>query len=120
MNFRKKYLYARTTHTNFRATRRKEKIPVLELADLVKVSDVTIRKDLAALEEKGLLKREHGFATMPESNDISTRMLFNYEKKRRIARKALESISNEETLVNYPNRGFQRRSVWACLLASIR
>lgn len=43
--------------------------------------------------------REHGFATMPESDDISTRMLFNYEKKRRIARKALESISNEETLM---------------------
>ena len=77
----------------------KKKITVLELSELLKVSDVTIRKDLSVLEEKGLLKREHGFATLPESDDVSTRLLFNYETKRRIAQKALESIKDGETLM---------------------
>lgn len=77
----------------------KRKVPVLELAELLQVSDVTIRKDLSLLEEKGLLKREHGFATMPESDDISTRLLFNYETKKHIAGKALESIRDGETIM---------------------
>ena len=77
----------------------KKKISVLDLAELLNVSDVTVRKDLTTLEERGLLKREHGFATMPESDDISTRLLFNYDTKRRIARKALESIRDGETLM---------------------
>ncbi len=76
-----------------------KRITVLELAGLLKVSDVTIRKDLSILEEKGLLKREHGFATLPESDDVSTRLLFNYETKRRIAQKALETIKDGETIM---------------------
>jgi len=76
-----------------------KRITVLELSELLKVSDVTIRKDLSVLEEKGLIKREHGFATLPESDDVSTRLLFNYETKRRIARKALESIREGESVM---------------------
>ena len=77
----------------------RKRVTVLELSELLKVSDVTIRKDLATLEEKGLIKREHGFAALPESDDISTRLLFNYETKRRIAQKVLESIEDGETLM---------------------
>ena len=77
----------------------KKRVTVLELSELLKVSDVTIRKDLAILEEKGLIKREHGFAALPESDDISTRLLFNYETKRRIAQKVLESIKDGETII---------------------
>ena len=77
----------------------RKRVTVLELAELLKVSDVTIRKDLSTLEEQGLLKREHGFATLPESDDISTRLLFNYEIKRLIARKAVESIKDGETIM---------------------
>ncbi|MBR4152187.1 MAG: DeoR/GlpR transcriptional regulator [Selenomonadaceae bacterium] len=77
----------------------KKRVTVLELVEILKVSEVTIRKDLSVLEEKGLLKREHGFATLPESDDISTRLLFNYELKRRIAKKVLESIKDGETLM---------------------
>ena len=76
-----------------------KRITVLELSELLKVSDVTIRKDLSVLEDKGLIKREHGFATLPESDDVSTRLLFNYETKRRIARKALETIREGETIM---------------------
>ena len=77
----------------------RKRVTVLELSELLKVSDVTIRKDLAILEEKGLIKREHGFAALPESDDISTRLLFNYETKRRIAQKVLESIKDGETII---------------------
>lgn len=77
----------------------KKRIMVQELSEVLKVSDVTIRKDLSVLEEKGLIKREHGFATLPESDDVSTRLLFNYETKRTIARKALESICEGESVM---------------------
>lgn len=77
----------------------RKRVTVQELSELLKVSDVTIRKDLSTLEEKGLLKREHGFASLPESDDISTRLLFNYEIKRLIARKAVESIKDSETIM---------------------
>lgn len=77
----------------------KKRITVLELSELLKVSDVTIRKDLAALEDKGLLRREHGFATLPQIDDVSTRLLFNYETKRRIAKKALESVKDCEIVM---------------------
>ena len=75
-----------------------KRISVLDLAARLKVSDVTIRKDLSTLEEQGFLRREHGFAAMT-SDDISTRLLFNYETKRRIARAALESINDGETVM---------------------
>lgn len=77
----------------------KKQVTVLELAQALQVSDVTIRKDLSVLEDKGLLKREHGFATLPESDDVSTRLLFSYETKRRIAQKALETIKDCETVM---------------------
>lgn len=77
----------------------RKKISVQELAELLNVSDVTIRKDLSVLESNGLLKREHGFAVLPTSDDVSTRLLFNYETKRRIARKTAESIHDGETLM---------------------
>lgn len=77
----------------------KKRVMVQELSEVLKVSDVTIRKDLSVLEEKGLIKREHGFATLPESDDVSTRLLFNYETKRTIARKALESICEGESVM---------------------
>lgn len=77
----------------------RKKISVQELAELLQVTEVTIRKDLSVLENAGLLKREHGFATLPESDDVSTRLLFNYELKQRIAHKAAESIRDGESLM---------------------
>ena len=77
----------------------RRKVTVPELAQLLDVSAVTIRKDLSMLESKGFLKREHGFAVLPTSDDVSTRLLFNYETKRRIARKAAEQVRDGETLM---------------------
>lgn len=39
-----------------------QKIEVSRLAELLDVSQVTIRKDLDHLEEEGLLSREHGLS----------------------------------------------------------
>lgn len=75
------------------------RIEVATLSDRLNVSQVTIRKDLALLEESGLLKREHGFAVMISSDDISNRLAFNYDVKRKIAALAAKIVENGETVM---------------------
>ena len=41
----------------------KKKVEVATLSQMLEVSQVTIRKDLDALEELNFLTREHGYAT---------------------------------------------------------
>ena len=54
----------------------KKKVEVVTLSQMLEVSQVTIRKDLDALEELNFLTREHGYATMKNMSDISNRMAF--------------------------------------------
>ncbi len=79
----------------------KKKVEVANLSQMLEVSQVTIRKDLDALEELNFLTREHGYATMKNMSDISNRMAFCYETKRRkrVAEKASEIISDGETIM---------------------
>ncbi len=77
----------------------KKRIAVTELARALEVSEVTIRKDLSALERMGLLRREHGFAAMAQSDDIANHLSFNYETKRRIALRAADTVHNSETVM---------------------
>lgn len=76
-----------------------ERIEVKQLAELLKVSQVTVRKDLDILEEKGLLRREHGYAVMNASDDINNRLAFNYQVKRSIAKLAAELVKDGETVM---------------------
>lgn len=78
---------------------KEKRVTVTELSKALNVSEVTVRKDLLELENKGLLRRGHGFATLVNSDDVSNRLTFNYELKRRIAQKAMESISDGETIM---------------------
>ena len=78
---------------------KQKKVTVAELSEAVGVSEVTIRKDLSQLEKSGFLSREHGYATIISSDDVSNRLSFNYDVKRRIAQKALESIKDGETIM---------------------
>ena len=71
-----------------------QKIEVSRLAELLSVSQVTIRKDLDHLESEGLLSREHGYALIKNANDINTRMTINYDRKLAIATKAAEMEDN--------------------------
>lgn len=76
-----------------------QKIEVSRLADILEVSQVTIRKDLDFLEEEGLLAREHGYALIKNANDINTRLTINYDTKLKIAIKAAEMVHNGETVM---------------------
>ena len=72
---------------------------VIALAELLEVSQVTIRKDLDILEERGLVRREHGYASLNTMDDIGKRMAFNYDIKRRIAKAAAETVDEGETVM---------------------
>ncbi|MCL2043653.1 MAG: DeoR/GlpR family DNA-binding transcription regulator [Treponema sp.] len=69
------------------------------LAELMEVSQVTIRKDLDILEERGLVRREHGYASLNIWDDVGKRMAFNYDIKRRIAKAAAAIVDEGETVM---------------------
>ncbi len=76
-----------------------KKIEVSKLSQLLEVSQVTIRKDLAQLENSGMLVREHGYATLNDSDDINNRLAYHYQTKQKIATMAAGSIQNGETVM---------------------
>ena len=63
------------------------------------VSEITIRRDLAKLESKGLLIRTHGGAVKSKVTDI----LFTYDHKINLNRQSKEYVSR--LAVNYINEG---------------
>ena len=90
----------KTRHTKIlNILNEKKKVTVAELSEALDVSEVTVRKDLSQLEKNGFLSKEHGYATMVSSDDVSNRLSFNYDVKRRIAQKALETIKDGETVM---------------------
>jgi DeoR/GlpR family transcriptional regulator of sugar metabolism len=78
---------------------REEMLDVNDLAERLSVSAVTVRKDLAILENKGLLHRQHGSVMRVSPNDIGYRMTFDYEVKRRIARRAADMVQSGEAVM---------------------
>ena len=72
---------------------------VTTLSELLGVSQVTIRKDLDFLEERGLVSREHGFACLNNSDDTGKRLAFNYDIKKRIAKEAASLVEEGETVM---------------------
>jgi DeoR/GlpR family transcriptional regulator of sugar metabolism len=75
-----------------------QKVEVATLAGMFSVSQVTIRKDLDFLEERGLIRREHGYACIDLSKGQSTCMAYNYDVKRRIALRAAATVEDGETV----------------------
>ena len=78
---------------------RQQRTEVNLLAELLEVSQVTVRKDLDYLEDRGLIRREHGYACINRYNDTSARMAFNHDIKRRIAIAAAETVEEGETVM---------------------
>ncbi len=72
---------------------------VAALARQLGVSAVTMRKDLDALERRGVVRREHGFAVFGGNDDLNNRLAFHYEEKRRIAREAAKLVAPGETVM---------------------
>ena len=75
------------------------KITVTELSNYFNVSEVTIRKDLSLLNDYGIIIRQHGFAIKKNTADILNRLSINYEKKCKIARRAMQLIDGNETIL---------------------
>lgn len=83
----------------------KPQLYVTKLAAQLNVSEATIRKDLAILEDSGLLKRVHGGAvpltslTVPQEMDFVSRAQAQQDEKHAIARVALEYIQDHDSIL---------------------
>lgn len=76
-------------------------VRVTEIMEKLNVSDMTVRRDLADLEKRGLLERVHGGArinTFNEELSHKEKQIINVEAKREIAKKAIESIKEGDTI----------------------
>lgn len=78
-------------------------VNVLDLGKALDVSAVTIRKDLKLLEEKGLLFRSHGGASLsnPYINEkpVNEKEHIREEEKRRIGKAAAQLITADDTFI---------------------
>jgi DeoR family transcriptional regulator of aga operon len=78
-------------------------VNVKQLSTEMKVSEVTIRKDLKLLEDKNLLFRIHGGGSNknPYINDrpVSEKEALNAEEKNRIAKAAADMIGNTDSIL---------------------
>ncbi|MBR3316228.1 MAG: DeoR/GlpR transcriptional regulator [Atopobiaceae bacterium] len=76
-----------------------KKVEVTSLAERLGVSAVTMRKDLDALQAKGLVIREHGYAMLANPNDVGGRLAYHYDEKLLIARRAAELVPDGATIM---------------------
>ena len=74
-------------------------IKVTLLAELLSVSQVTLRKDLDNLERLGIVHRSHGYASLDGADDTGKRMAFFYPVKRKIAKAAAQIVKDNETIM---------------------
>ncbi len=77
-------------------------IPLDELAQAMGISESTLRREVSALEEDGLVVRQSGklLPAYSEASEIPLviRTTINADEKKRIARAALELVRNGETI----------------------
>lgn len=75
-----------------------DRIGVADLTERFGVSEMTIRRDLAALQEDGLIRRVHGGAVAMERSPFETRTVTYAKEKRRIAAVTAGLIADGETV----------------------
>jgi len=80
----------------------KEFITVDEIVSALFVSPSSVRRSLSALEEKGLIKRTHGGATIIDTNNLTPSFTFrthqNVFEKKLIALKAIKLIKEGDVI----------------------
>lgn len=85
-----------------RAARHSGSVDVTELAAALGVAKETVRRDLRALEDHGLVRRTHGGAYPVESAGFETTLAFrttmHVPEKRRIAAAAADLLGDAETV----------------------
>lgn len=78
-------------------------IRIADVADELKVTKVTIRRDVKILEDRGLLYKVHGSARLANPHiadrDLMTKSSLNREAKRRIAERAVELIEDNDSIM---------------------
>ncbi len=84
--------------------RKQPGLSIPELAEHLAVSEGTVRNDLNALEEEGLLTRVHGGAILNQvdqfkSNSFLRRSQQNIEPKKAIAREAAALVSDDDSIL---------------------
>lgn len=77
----------------------RQRVGVQELAALTGVSQVTVRKDLDDLANRGLLRREHGVAVAGSADDMRAHLAYHYDKKQQIASAAASEVADGETVM---------------------
>jgi DeoR family transcriptional regulator of aga operon len=80
------------------------RVLVSELSDALGISRITIRKDLAYLEERGLLQRTHGGALSPQNGalldpTLNEKAQHRLQEKQRIAEAAIEMVSEHQCVL---------------------
>lgn len=77
-------------------------ISISELADTLNVSAMTVRRDLAKLDDMGLLERTHGGAVplhvLHGEEAYDAKVTLNHEAKKRIAAAAIKLIKEGDTV----------------------
>lgn len=63
---------------------KEKKLEVAEISGHLGVSQVTVRKDLDAMEAQGLITREHGFAVLSGMDDIKGRLAWHMRRSGRL------------------------------------
>lgn len=78
------------------------KVTITELIDLMEVTGVTIRKDLKLLEDKNLLFRTKGGASIhnpyASERNINEKEFINSDQKKKIAKAALTLIGDSDSI----------------------
>lgn len=82
---------------------KKHFVKVANLAKAMKVAEMTIRRDLKELEDHGQLSRVHGGAKVTakaffQEDNYNKKLSINIDEKREIAKKAADTIKNNETI----------------------
>lgn len=72
---------------------------VAELAESLKISEVSVRKSLNELERQGIVRRYHGEARVYDGDDIPFRMHLRYAEKQAIAARAAELVTPGDTIL---------------------
>ena len=89
-------LYAERMELILQQIQLQSTVKVRELSQLLNVSVDTVRRDLKAMEQQGLIKYVHGGACLPETmehvSNFTGREIVNIDKKREACRKALPYI----------------------------
>ena len=69
------------------------------LAEMLDISQVTLRRDLDNLEKRGMIHRTHGYVSLDGADDTGKRIAINHSIKRRIAKAAAQIVNEGETIM---------------------